>query len=191
MYGERQDEEARVARWLAEREQRIQALEAENRALRLQLERLRQGIGIALVIDGRVVPIAPSSPGITASAPVPAVAPAHQSAPAHQAAPAQQHAIPHPPRHATGPESIPHTPRPAAARPTWPPLAETPAQLPAVGPLTPTGPVSAIGQWAASPPRATGAPATPLHPEPRWFDAEALTPAARQERDAPDANFLL
>ena len=185
MYGERQDEEARLARWLTEREQRIQALEAENHALRLQLERLRQGIGIALVIDGRVVPMAPSSPGITASAPVPAVAPAHQ------AAPAQPHAIPHMPRHATAPQPIPHPSRHSGARPTWPPLAETPAQLPAVGPLTPTSPVSAIGQWAASPPRATGAPAPMPHPEPSWFEAETPAPAPREERDAPDASFLL
>jgi hypothetical protein len=184
MYGERQGEEARVARWLAEREQRIQALQAENRALRLQLERLRQGIGIALVIDGRVVPMTPSSPGIIASAPVPAVAPAHQ------ATPTQPHAVPHPPLHATGPQPIPHTPRHDAARPTWPPLAETPAQLPAVGPLTPTGPVSAIGQWAASP-RATSAPVPAPRPEPSWFEVERPAPVAREERDAPDANFLL
>jgi hypothetical protein len=198
MYGEQQGEGARMARWLAEREQRIQALEAENRALRLQLERLRQGVGIALVIEGRVVPMAPSSSGIIASAPVPTVAHAPQAAP-HIAA-TQPHAIPqpipqpipHPPVHATGTQPVPHWSRHEDARPTWPPLAETPAQLPVVGPLTPTSPVSAIGKWGASPRAAIAPmPAPAPRPEPRWFEDDAPEPAPRESHDPHDGNFLL
>ncbi len=189
MYAEQQGEGARQARWLADREQRIQALEAENRELRQQLERLRQGVGIALVIEGRVVPVAPSSPGIIASAPVPAVAPT-QPRPAAQPIPRP---VTPPPPHATGAHPIPHWASQQASRPTYPPLAETPAQLPVVGPLTPTGPVSAIGKWNATPPRAASAPSPAPRPEPRWFE-EASAPPAREDRDGRDdgdGSFLL
>jgi hypothetical protein len=186
MYAEPRDDDGRMARWLAERERRIQALEAENHALRQQLERLRQGVGIALVIEGRVVAMAPTSPGIIASAPVPAVAPA----PPHAAA-TQPHPLTHPPLYATGAHPVPHWPRHAPSQPDYPPLAETPAQLPAVGSLTPTGPVSAIGKWAASSPREAGTPPPSPRPEPRWFEDEAPAPAARDGREGHDANFLL
>jgi hypothetical protein len=183
-----------VARWLAEREQRIQALEAENHALRQQLERLRQGVGIALVIEGRVVPMAPSSAGVITSAPVPAVAPV----PAHNATQPRPvpHPIPHPPLHATGmtgAQPAPHWPRREPSSPAWPPLAETPAHLPAVGSLTPTGPVSAIGQWTGGPSRAASMPgAQPAgRPEPRWFEDEAPAPATRDVRAHGEGNFLL
>jgi hypothetical protein len=195
MYAEPRNDDGRIARWLAEREQRIQALEAENRELRQQLERLRQGVGIALVIEGRVVPMAPTTPGIIASTPVPAVTPV----PPYAAA-TQPHPTAHPPLRATSAHTVPHWPRHEPSRPSYPPLAETPAQLPAVGPLTPTGPVSAIGKWNALPParpepqhHAASAPlpAPAPRPGPRLFEDEAPAPVARAGRDARDANFLL
>jgi hypothetical protein len=66
-----------MAAWLLELERRLRVLEAENQELRRQLTDLRRGVGIALVIEGRTVPVAPLSPITTQSGPVPAVGPAH------------------------------------------------------------------------------------------------------------------
>lgn len=50
-----------VATWLDQQERRLRALEAENRELRRQLAELRRGVGIAVVIEGRTVALAPAA----------------------------------------------------------------------------------------------------------------------------------
>ncbi|GAC1459803.1 MAG: hypothetical protein PVSMB4_18950 [Ktedonobacterales bacterium] len=58
-----------VAARLVLQEHRLRALEAENHTLRRQLEELRRGVGIALVVDGRVLPVAVPPPSNSDLAP--------------------------------------------------------------------------------------------------------------------------
>ena len=47
-----------MAEWLEQQERRLRALEEENRELRRQLGEMRRGMGIAVVIEGRTIPLA-------------------------------------------------------------------------------------------------------------------------------------
>ncbi len=64
-----------VTTWIDQQQRRIQQLEAENLELRRQLDNLRRGVGLTLVIEGRAIPLAPqpqpssSQPGIGSPAP--------------------------------------------------------------------------------------------------------------------------
>jgi hypothetical protein len=55
-----------IAQMLLEQKKLMDALEAENRELRRQLADLRRGVGIALVIEGKTIQLAPE-PGAPAS----------------------------------------------------------------------------------------------------------------------------
>ncbi len=154
MQAERHGGPGGMAAWLEERERQLRALEAENRELRRQLDELRRqlvelrrqlvelrhGIGIALLIEGRLVPLAPTAvvrgptgPTPATSVASPAAAPAPHLWPPHLA-PASD------PQHAAGQALHPFAP-----------LAETPDQLPAVSPLAPSRPATHPTQPVASP----------------------------------------
>jgi hypothetical protein len=47
-----------VSHWIDQQQRRIQQLEDENIELRRQLDDLRRGVGLALVIEGRAIPLA-------------------------------------------------------------------------------------------------------------------------------------
>lgn len=57
-----------IAQMLLEQKKLMDALEAENRELRRQLDDLRRGIGISVVIDGRTLPLATVTGGDQANA---------------------------------------------------------------------------------------------------------------------------
>jgi hypothetical protein len=78
-----------MAAWLLELERRLRVLEVENQELRRQLTDLRRGVGIALVIEGRTVPVAPLSPISAPTGPVPAAAWPRPEPPGPVAMPAQ------------------------------------------------------------------------------------------------------
>ena len=116
-----------MAAWLLELERRLRVLEAENQELRRQLTDLRRGVGIALVIEGRTVPVAPLSPISAPTGPMPAVAPPIQPAIPH----AQGFATP-PAAAWPGPEQANRAaapPQPSAGRPSFGPLS-SPANAP-------------------------------------------------------------
>jgi hypothetical protein len=48
--------------WLERQQRRIEDLEAENRDLRRQLDELRRGVGVSVMIHGRAIPLASPSP---------------------------------------------------------------------------------------------------------------------------------
>lgn len=51
-----------MSSWIEHQQRHIQQLEAENRDLRRQLDDLRRGVGVAVLINGRALPIAPQPP---------------------------------------------------------------------------------------------------------------------------------
>src|SRR5260221_961746 len=88
MQAERHGGPGGMAAWLEERERQLRALEAENRELRRQLDELRRqlvelrhGIGIALLIEGRLVPLAPTAVVRGPTGPTPATSFASPAAP--------------------------------------------------------------------------------------------------------------
>jgi hypothetical protein len=48
----------RLRQWLEQQERRLAEVEAENRELRRQLDELRRGVGVSVVIQGRAIPLA-------------------------------------------------------------------------------------------------------------------------------------
>jgi hypothetical protein len=60
--GPRSHEYEQYANWYEHQQRRIAELETENRELRRQLEDLRRGIGIAVLIHGRPIPLTPLQP---------------------------------------------------------------------------------------------------------------------------------
>jgi hypothetical protein len=58
-----------VRDYLERQQRRIAELESENRTLRRELDELRRGVGIAVMIHGRAVPLAPLPPAGTAANP--------------------------------------------------------------------------------------------------------------------------
>jgi hypothetical protein len=187
MNAEPQTDARQLVRWLAERERRILALEAENRALRMELQRLREGVGIALVVEGRVVPVAPtvSGSGVIITTPMPAVTP--------PTAGAHERPLPrlsgHPMTHTTGTYPIPHSRRDDPSRPVYHPLRESSARLSAVGAERPTGPMRATSQVATAPRPAAGVASSAPRQEPPWYEEDS--PAQREKRALREGNFLL
>lgn len=53
-------EYARLVQWAEQQQRRIAALERENHELRRQVEDLRRGVGMAIVVQGRVIPVNPA-----------------------------------------------------------------------------------------------------------------------------------
>lgn len=108
-------------RW---QQQRIVELEAENRELRRQLEDLRRGVGISLIIDGRQIPLA--SPA-AAAMPHPSAGPALDAAwisGAHPSSAPTTAPVPTPrplPSPVTPPYALPTQPPIQAAAHTAPP----------------------------------------------------------------------
>lgn len=47
-----------IAQMLLEQKKLMDALEAENRDLRRQLDELRRGVGVSVVIEGKTIPLA-------------------------------------------------------------------------------------------------------------------------------------
>ena len=58
-----------IAQMLLEQKKLMEALEAENRDLRRQLEELRRGVGVSVVIEGKTIPLSTSTGGDQAKAP--------------------------------------------------------------------------------------------------------------------------
>ena len=103
-------EYARLVRWAEEQQRRLAALEWENHELRQQVNDLRRGVGIAVVVQGRMIPVDPA----------PAEMPQPNAGP-----------MPHP---SFGP-ALQHAPRSAPAQPSqphhMPPIQPTPSAPPA------------------------------------------------------------
>lgn len=58
----------RLRQWLEQQERRIAEIEAENRELKRQLQELRRGVGISVLIQGKAIPLAGEvSPGLFAA----------------------------------------------------------------------------------------------------------------------------
>src|SRR5260370_37047776 len=92
--------------WLERQPRRIEDLEAENRDLRRQLDELRRGVGVSVMIHGRAIPLASPSPSGSAYSsdgpasstqrrPVPAAPISHSYG---SSAPQPSHAPPAPPQ---------------------------------------------------------------------------------------------
>ncbi len=146
-------------RW---QQQRIIELEAENRELRRQLEDLRRGVGIALVIDGRQISLA-SSPA-AASTSTPSTGPAQDAAWTSGAHPSS----------APTTASVP-TPRPVPS-PITPQYA------------LPTQPPAHAAAHTAPPQRANAQPSeAATFPENVWLTgpAPALKPAQPAQQQPP------
>lgn len=58
-----------IAQMLLEQKKVMEALEAENRDLRRQLEELRRGVGVSVVIEGKTIPLSTSTGGDQAKVP--------------------------------------------------------------------------------------------------------------------------
>ena len=136
MHGERRASGfEEIAAWLEQQVRRVRALEAENRELRRQLDELRRGIGVAVMIEGRAFPLAPhhneyqAAPqrDVAAASPAPSQLPPGliPVVPADFGASA-----PGLPEHAAYGQSA-HSPE----RHSFGPLASSPDQLPPMGQL--------------------------------------------------------
>src|SRR5579884_1524266 len=150
-----------MSAWLDRQQRRIHELEAENRELRLQLDELRRGVGVAVMIQGHVVPLAPLA---TAQQ-----APSAASGPAHMpAAPLSQSPAP-------------------AGRPAAPPSQEhAPAAFAEDAWLT--GSMRAVKASPRRPERASPRPQTPSQEiTPLWLREE--TPPATTERPREPATW--
>lgn len=111
-------EYARLVQWAEQQRRHIAALEQENRELRRQVDDLRRGVGMAIVVQGRVIPVNPAPVDV----PVPNAGPVpHPSfGPALQTAPQQPPQLPAQPPYAPQPQPthqhvaphIPPAPRP-------------------------------------------------------------------------------
>lgn len=73
-------EYGQMPEWVERQQRRIAELEAENRELRRQLDELRRGAGIAVVIQGRSYPLAAPAPSLTGEHPAVATGPRYPQA---------------------------------------------------------------------------------------------------------------
>ncbi len=148
-------------RW---QQQRIIELEAENRELRRQLEDLRRGVGISLVIDGRQIPLA---------------SPAAAS-------------MPHPSAGATQDAAWTSGVHPSSAPTTGSFPTPRPLPSPMTPPFTlPTQPPVQAAAHTAPPQRATTQPGeAATFPENAWLTgpAPALKPAQQQQQPTQPAS---
>lgn len=174
-------------------QQRIIELEAENRELRRQLDDLRRGVGIALVIEGRQIPLA--SPA--ASMPRPSAGLAHDTpwtSGAHPSPSPTHPPIPSPP-HTTPP---PHRAQAQPSEAAFPENAWLTGPAPALKPAQP-----AQQQPARHTPRQESRRVEPKQPQsqqpprftpPAWLHEEAPTVAsweAEQQTSAPPSHLRI
>ncbi len=168
------------AAWVEQLQQRVARLEMENRELRRQLDELRRGVGIAVLIQGRPIalsaltPTIPShvtdTPSLSFTGPHPAVnphlGPAPKSVPSpmpltggprsrvNNAGP-RSYALETAPRSVPAPEDLWLTGRQRAVRPPYAPPLGDPYQAPQVHGQTPSQHVTP--DWLRDP-----APSLPL-----------------------------
>ncbi|HLZ21445.1 MAG TPA: hypothetical protein VKQ30_04905 [Ktedonobacterales bacterium] len=191
-------EYARMVRWAEQQLQRVAALEEENRELRRQVEDLRRGVGMAVVVQGRVISVnpAPAEVPLPNAGPVshPSFGPVFQTGP--QPVPAQ------PPYQPPYQEPVQPTPRqevfseglwitgqthavkaPAPAqRSTSPSQEMTPSWLREDVPQAPTAPPAprrTLSAATSSHP-AMPKPQPPAPPQPPRAAPSAPQPAGRQ-----------
>lgn len=162
-------EYGQVSEWLERQQRRIAELEAENRELRRQLDELRRGAGIAVVIQGRAYSLAAPASVHTGEDPAGPSGPLYPQA--H--APSQPTGV-HPRARLTG----------APARGRGAPIAASPQ---AAAPAFPedewlTGPVRAVQTGARrQPPRQTAPAARAQSP------SESITPQWLRDEQQPKA----
>ena len=120
--------------FMREQQRRIQELELENRELRRQLDELRRGVGMALIVQGRAIPLAPLSPYAMQGGSIPyaAIAPA-LTAPSGWSPQSGHLALPGAPSGRIG--NIPSDPPARSASGRW---YDTP--VPAITPVRPRQP---------------------------------------------------
>ena len=132
MYAERRKaSDEQVAVWLERVSARMRELEQENAQLKQQLADLRRGVGLTVMIEGNLVPLAPQEQPrrpTTSSQPV-------------VTAPDPLNSVPH--------ARLVPVPRSANPRHTFGPLATTPDELPAVRGLLPA-PRQPANDWLSS-----------------------------------------
>ncbi len=125
-----------ILSWMDRQQRRVAELETENNELRRQLDDLRRGVGVSLVIQGRALPVSvlnalePASAVASSAIPVPAPIGEYLAS------------------------SLPGTPVPAP-RPTHPAYPTYSAPRATQAPITPVSPVTPQHQMAS---RATPAP---------------------------------
>lgn len=155
-------EYARLVRWVEQQQGHIAALEAENRALRRELADLRRGVGLSVVVQGRLLPVNPTPTEVpqpnAGTTPHPSYGP-----------------VPRPPLYSestwiTGQARASNPPAPVRHRPITPSQEMTPSWLRDNDPHTPP---------QAPAPRRTLAAATGPYPT-------APRPSSQQYRVAPD-----
>lgn len=174
-----------VTEYLAEQRQRIAELEAENRALRAQLDALCRGEGLAVVINGRQIPLAALA--ATADA---------ESARAHHA---QPHAGQSRGRRPSAPPDLYHHPAQRVPMPSpHTPPAPTEAVFPEDAWLTGSTPAvqASPAAQAQTPQRGRNTGAHALRPSeritPEWLreSRHAAAPAPSQHsRSQPSASY--
>ncbi|MGH2485774.1 MAG: hypothetical protein ACRDHE_07165 [Ktedonobacterales bacterium] len=159
--------------WIEHLRTRVAQLETENAHLRLQLDELRRGVGVAVVIQGQAIPLAPLSrqpSAMTGSQPVPAP----------RSQPSGSISAPVPPVFPpAAPLSAPLGAAPSGPCPT--PYAENTwltGPTPAVSPVSPQrGPAHAQGQRSAGQQR-QGRPSQRMTPE--WLRDDSPNGANNQ-----------
>ncbi len=168
--------------WMERQQRRVADLERENRELRRQLDELRCGVGVSLVIQGRALPVtvlpAPEPTGPVAAAPAHARTgeyPAYSMRNSPSSVPA-------------APWSLPSSSAPLAEQPPSPFFPITPAIPPAPVP-TPARPTPAPDStWLTGRMRAVRAPMTPARagefaPPRAAMPSQDMTPAWLREHD--------
>lgn len=171
-----------VVNWMDRQQRRITELEAENRELRRQLEELRRGVGVSVVIEGRALPVAAlpttglesaiTPPTSTSQYPAfqPSIARTSVSRPAYPASP------PYP--------QYPTYSRPTEMQPAWPMPSE--ASLPQRAPRSAPAPDST---WLTGQMRAVRAPVSRVEAtgsRPAATNSQSMTPTwLREELPLP------
>ena len=160
-----------VREYLERQQRRIAELESENRTLRRELDELRRGVGIAVTIHGRTVPLAPLPPAGTAAHPRPSVTPSSTTSGQHPAvAPVPSGPVPN-----AGPT--------AHAQPA-PPAATFPATFPEANWLTGSQPaIRAQSQSErTAEPRQAHVPRPSERITPEWLREAAVSQASANGR---------
>lgn len=156
-------------------QQRIIELEAENRELRRQLDDMRRGVGIAVIIEGRQIPLAAPA---AASTPHSSVSPAFDgpwTSAGHHVSPPTPSAVPTPlPQHTTPQRAFSAPPPVRATAHTAPPQ---PAQLPHRASLRHGEAAFSENSWLTGPAPAVKPAPQPPHPQRQ----QPAQPTPRQE----------
>lgn len=152
-------EYARLMQWTEQQQRRIAGLERENHELRRQVEDFRRGVGMAVVVQGRVIPVNPAP----AEVPLPNAGP-----------------VPHP---SFGP-SLQTSPRqpPSAQQPPQPQYQPAHPMQPAQP--APRSEVFSEEMWITGQRRAVKAPAPPPAQRP-ISSSQEMTPSWLREDPPP------